>query len=76
MFQELQSELESLRSSADDGTSNGPVDAPDVVSGGEELAKVTGERDELIEQVSALEKKLDDLKTKNNVSPAIWQRYC
>ena len=44
------------------------MDVPDVGGGGEELAKVMGEKDELKEQVEELEKKLDDLKTKNNVS--------
>lgn len=60
--------MEILRSSATSGTGNGPVDVPDVGGGGEELAKVMGEKDELKEQVEELEKKLDDLKTKNNVS--------
>lgn len=62
-------ELESLRSSATRETGNGPVDLPDKEGlGAEELAKVEGERDELKQQVKELEKKLEDLKIKNNVS--------
>ena len=61
--------MESLRSSAASGAGNGPLDVPDEGgAGGEELAKVEGERDELKQQVKDLEKKLDDLKIKNNVT--------
>ena len=42
------------------------MDVPD--QGNEELSKVEGERDELKQQVKELEKKLEDLKIKNNVS--------
>ena len=70
-LQELQSEVENLRSSAGSGTGNGPVDVPNASDGGvaeaEELAKAVGERDELKEQVKELERKLEDIKTKNNV---------
>ena len=65
--------MESLRSSsaAASGTGNGPVDVPD--KGSEELAKVEGERDELKQQVKELEKKLEDLKIKNNVTVlCVW----
>jgi phage shock protein A len=41
-------------------------DVPD--KGSEDLSKVEGERDELKQQVKELEKKLEDLKTKNNVT--------
>ena len=67
--------MESLRSSAAatasvTGTGNGPVDVPD--KGSEELAKVEGERDELKQQVKELEKKLEDLKIKNNVTVCVY----
>ena len=66
-LQELESELESLRSSAAaKDTGNGPVEVTDG-SGGEELATTVRERDELKTQVQQLESKLEDLKTKNNV---------
>lgn len=61
--------MESLRSSSaaiSTGTGNGPVDVPD--KGSEELSKVEGERDELKQQVKELEKKLEDLKIKSNVT--------
>ena len=61
--------MESLRSSStavSTRTGNGPVDVPD--QGNEELSKVEGERDELKQQVKELEKKLEDLKIKNNVN--------
>lgn len=60
--------METLRSSAISSTGNGPVDDPDVGGGEEELAKAMKEKDKLKEQVKELEKKLDDLKLKNNVS--------
>ena len=59
--------METLRSSASSGTGNGPVDVPDAGSGGEKLVEAVAERDAFKEQVKELEKKLEDLKSKNNV---------
>ena len=62
--------MESLRSSAANrDAGNGPVDVTDG-SGGEELAKAIGERDDLKDQVKQLENKLEELKIKNNVGHA------
>ena len=64
--------METLRASAVSGTGNGPVDVPDVGGETEELAKaMMEEKDELKEQIKELEKKLDDLKTKNNVGRVV-----
>lgn len=64
--------MDTLRSSASTGTGNGPIDVPNESSGSEELAKAVGERDELKSRVKELEKKLEDLKTKNKVSPSSY----
>lgn len=65
-MQELAQELESVKSA----TTNGPTDQPDLANE-EELTHLREEKLELADTVKELEGKLNDLKTKNNVSTSL-----
>ena len=71
-FQQLEQELESIKTATPNGPSS---DEPDTATNRatppaneEEVTQLKEEKAELVQTVQDLEKKLDDLKVKNNVS--------